>query len=130
MNKYELNINGRELCKRHRKLRCGECEYIDELEKRVQELEKERSDWKGKHSILKRRYKGLQQKMNARWRYNRAVENEGRANKNVLEKFRKQNQLYKQALEDALYSLKIFEDVDAYETIEEALQKENPNENI
>src|SRR5690625_1280832 len=100
MNKYELNINGRELCKRHRKLRCGECEYIDELEKRVQELEKERSDWKGKHSILKRRYKGLQQKMNARWRYNRAVENEGRANKNVLEKFRKQNQLYKQALEE------------------------------
>lgn len=71
-------------------------ELIDEQAERVQELEIERSEWKVKHSILKRKYKGLQQKMDKRWRYNRAVQNESRANKVVLERFRERNKRYRE----------------------------------
>lgn len=72
--------------------------WLIEQAEQVQKLKEERSKWKGKHSILKRKYKSLQQKVNNRWRYNRAVENESRANKAVLEDFRKQNNRYREAL--------------------------------
>ncbi len=32
MNPYEEDVNGRTLCKRHSMIRCGECDYINELE--------------------------------------------------------------------------------------------------
>lgn len=35
MKRYEMNIQGRELCERHGKLRCVECAYIAELEDRI-----------------------------------------------------------------------------------------------
>lgn len=78
----------------------GHIDWLIEKAERVHELEKERSEWKGKYSVLKRKYKGLQRKMNNRWRYNRAVENESNANRTVLEKFREENQRYKKALEE------------------------------
>jgi len=75
------------------------------LKDRADELEKERSEWKGKHSILKNKYKGLQRKMDSKWRYNRAVQNESKSTRAVLEKFRERNQRYKQALEYAQLEL-------------------------
>ncbi len=76
--------------------------WLIEQAEQVQKLKEERSKWKGKHSILKRKYKSLQQKVNKRWRYNRAVKNESRANKAVLEDFREQNNRYRESIERAI----------------------------
>lgn len=76
--------------------------WLIEQAEQVQKLKEERSKWKGKHSILKRKYKSLQQKVNNRWRYNRAVENESRANKAVSEDFREQNNRYRESIERAI----------------------------
>ena len=75
---------------------------------RVQELEKERSEWKGKYSVLKNKYRALQRKTKNRWRYNRALENESRTNEIVLEEFREENKRYRGALEEirGLYPLR------------------------
>lgn len=77
------------------------------LNKRVQELEEERSEWKGTYSVLKNKYRALQRKMKNRWRYNRALENESRTNEIVLEEFREQNKRYREALEKIKLNVKI-----------------------
>ena len=80
----------------------------------------ERNEWKGKHSILKRKYKSLQRKINNRWRANRAIMNESKQKHNVLEAFREENQRYKQALEfyadRSIYNFETETDFDAEET--------------
>lgn len=38
MKHYEMDIQGRELCERHGKLRCDECAYIAELEDRIDHM--------------------------------------------------------------------------------------------
>src|SRR5690606_3729761 len=74
--------------------------WLIEQAERVEELEKERSEWKGKYSILKNKYRALQRKMKNKWRYNRALENESRTNEIVLEEFREENKRYREVIED------------------------------